>query len=73
MQYLNVNEVAPRAHNSGHLHHRNRPITDQFEQHIRAILDLPSIREHSELIVAGVMVNLVGAESYKPDKYTTTT
>ena len=35
-----VNEVAPRPHNSGH-HTIETTLTDQFEQHIRAVLDLP--------------------------------
>lgn len=56
-----VNEVAPRAHNSGHLTIESS-ITDQFEQHIRAILDLPLGSTNN--IVAGVMVNLVGADGY---------
>ena len=56
-----VNEVAPRAHNSGHLTIESST-TDQFEQHIRAILDLPL--GSTESIVAGVMVNLVGAEGH---------
>ena len=56
-----VNEVAPRAHNSGHLTIESS-ITDQFEQHIRAVLGLPLGSTNS--IVAGVMVNLVGAEGY---------
>ena len=56
-----VNEVAPRAHNSGH-HTIETSITDQFEQHIRAILDLPL--GNTDLITAGVMVNLVGAQGH---------
>lgn len=56
-----INEVAPRAHNSGHLTIETA-LTDQFEQHIRAILDLPL--GSTQAIVAGVMVNLVGAEGY---------
>lgn len=56
-----VNEVAPRAHNSGH-HTIETTLTDQFEQHIRAILDLPL--GSTDLVVAGVMVNLVGAEGH---------
>ena len=52
-----VNEVAPRAHNSGH-HTIETSITDQFEQHIRAVLNLPL--GNTDLIVSGVMVNLVG-------------
>ena len=56
-----VNEVAPRAHNSGH-HTIETSITDQFEQHIRAVLNLPL--GNTDLNVAGVMVNLVGAEGH---------
>lgn len=56
-----VNEVAPRAHNSGH-HTIETSITDQFEQHIRAVLDLPL--GNTDLITTGVMVNLVGAEGH---------
>ncbi len=35
-----VNELAPRPHNSGH-HTMEASSTSQFEQHLRAILDLP--------------------------------
>jgi 5-(carboxyamino)imidazole ribonucleotide synthase len=56
-----VNEVAPRPHNSGH-YSIEGSYTDQFEQHIRAILGLPLGKTDSK--VAGVMVNLVGAENY---------
>src|SRR5690606_41593132 len=35
-----VNEVAPRPHNSGH-HTIKANVTSQYEQHWRAILDLP--------------------------------
>ena len=35
-----VNEVAPRTHNSGH-HTIEANLTSQFEQHLRAILNLP--------------------------------
>jgi len=56
-----VNEVAPRPHNSGH-QTIEASFTCQFEQHIRAILDLPLGRTDSK--VGGVMVNLVGAEGY---------
>ena len=35
-----VNEVAPRPHNSGH-YSIEASYTNQFEQHLRAILDLP--------------------------------
>jgi 5-(carboxyamino)imidazole ribonucleotide synthase len=56
-----VNEVAPRPHNSGH-YSIEASYTDQFEQHLRAILGLPLGK--TESTVAGVMVNLVGAEDY---------
>ncbi|MEO1012340.1 MAG: 5-(carboxyamino)imidazole ribonucleotide synthase [Bacteroidota bacterium] len=56
-----VNEVAPRPHNSGH-YSIEASYTNQFEQHIRAILDLPLGNTESKL--AGIMVNLVGAEGY---------
>ncbi|QCX01112.1 5-(carboxyamino)imidazole ribonucleotide synthase [Aggregatimonas sangjinii] len=59
-----VNEVAPRPHNSGH-YSIEASYTNQFEQHIRAILDLPLGRTDSK--VAGIMVNLVGAEGHTGD------
>ncbi|MGA1226725.1 MAG: 5-(carboxyamino)imidazole ribonucleotide synthase [Tamlana sp.] len=59
-----VNEVAPRPHNSGH-QTIEASYTSQFEQHLRAILDLPLGRTDSK--VGGVMVNLVGAEGFNGD------
>ena len=56
-----INEVAPRPHNSGH-QTIEASYTSQFEQHLRAILSLPLGRTDNK--VGGVMVNLVGAESY---------
>ena len=56
-----VNEVAPRPHNSGH-HTIEASYTSQFENHLRAILDLPLGNCDSK--VAGIMVNLVGAEGF---------
>lgn len=56
-----INEVAPRPHNSGH-QTIEASYTSQFEQHVRAILDLPLGRTDSK--VGGVMVNLVGAEGF---------
>ncbi|PIF00779.1 MAG: 5-(carboxyamino)imidazole ribonucleotide synthase [Maribacter sp.] len=56
-----VNEVAPRPHNSGH-YSIEASYTNQFEQHIRAILGLPLGSTESK--VAGIMVNLVGAEGH---------
>ena len=62
-----VNEVAPRPHNSGH-NSIEGSFTNQFEQHLRAILDLPLGNTDSK--VASVMVNLVGDEGHTgPVKY----
>ena len=59
-----INEVAPRPHNSGH-HTIESNYTSQFEQHIRAILNLPL--GSTENKAGGVMVNLVGEEDYSGD------
>jgi 5-(carboxyamino)imidazole ribonucleotide synthase len=59
-----VNEVAPRPHNSGH-YSIEASYTSQFENHLRAILDLPLGNTDSK--VAGIMVNLTGAEGYSGD------
>ncbi|MEY8847424.1 5-(carboxyamino)imidazole ribonucleotide synthase [Psychroserpens sp. XS_ASV72] len=56
-----VNEVAPRPHNSGH-QTIEASYTSQFEQHVRAILDLPLGKTESK--AGGIMVNLVGAEGH---------
>lgn len=53
-----VNEVAPRTHNSGH-HTIEANRTSQFEQHLRAVLDLP-LGDTSCIHPVGAMVNLVG-------------
>jgi len=60
-QNILVNEVAPRPHNSGH-YSIEASYTNQFEQHLRAILNLPLGNTGSKAI--GIMVNLVGAEPY---------
>lgn len=57
-----VNEVAPRPHNSGH-YSIEASYTSQFENHLRAILNLPLGNTASK--VAGIMVNLVGEEGYE--------
>ncbi|MBT3920677.1 MAG: 5-(carboxyamino)imidazole ribonucleotide synthase [Flavobacteriaceae bacterium] len=56
-----VNEVAPRPHNSGH-YSIEGSVTNQFEQHLRAILNLPLGETNSK--IAAIMVNLVGEEGY---------
>ncbi|WP_339889321.1 5-(carboxyamino)imidazole ribonucleotide synthase [uncultured Flavobacterium sp.] len=57
-----VNEVAPRPHNSGH-YSIEASYTSQFENHLRAILNLPLGNTASK--VAGIMVNLVGEEGFE--------
>lgn len=59
---LLVNEVAPRPHNSGH-YSIEAAYTSQFEQHIRALLDLPLGATRNK--AAAVMVNLVGKEGHE--------
>ena len=56
-----INEVAPRPHNSGH-QTIEANYTSQFEQHLRAVLNLPLGSTKNK--VSCVMVNLVGAEGY---------
>ena len=56
-----VNEVAPRPHNSGHFTIEGT-MTSQFEQHIRAILNLPL--GSTKLICGGLMINLSGSENF---------
>lgn len=57
-----VNEIAPRPHNSGH-HSIESIITSQFEQHLRAILNLPL--GSTKLKLPSVMLNILGAEGYE--------
>jgi 5-(carboxyamino)imidazole ribonucleotide synthase len=54
---LIINEMAPRPHNSGH-YTMDGCITSQFEQHIRAVTDLPF--GSTELHQPTVMINLLG-------------
>ncbi len=58
---LLVNEVAPRTHNSGH-HTIEANLTSQFEQHLRAILNLPL--GATALISPAAMVNLLGEDGF---------
>lgn len=53
-----VNEVAPRPHNSGHFS-IEACVTDQFEQHIRAVCGLPL--GATDLVRPAAMINLLGA------------
>ena len=56
-----INEVAPRPHNSGH-HTIECCVISQFEQHLRAILNLNL--GNTSIKIPGVMINLVGEENY---------
>ena len=59
---LLVNEIAPRPHNSGH-HTIECCYSSQFEQHLRAILNLPL--GDTSLIVPGAMLNVLGEKGYE--------
>ena len=62
-----VNEIAPRTHNSGHQTIESN-FTSQFEQHLRAILNLPLGATENKIPAA--MVNLLGEEGYTgPARY----
>ena len=56
---LLINEIAPRPHNSGH-HTIECNVTSQFEQHLRAISNLPL--GSTEMTRFGAMINLIGPE-----------
>ncbi len=58
---LLINEVAPRPHNSGH-HTIEACITSQYQQHLRAILDLPL--GDTRLRSPAVMLNVLGEEGF---------
>lgn len=57
-----VNEIAPRTHNSGHQTIESN-YTSQFQQHLRAILDLPLGSVSPK--IPSAMVNLLGEEGYE--------
>jgi 5-(carboxyamino)imidazole ribonucleotide synthase len=59
-----INEVAPRPHNSGHQTIEANS-TSQYEQHLRAILNLPLGSTHT--IMPSAMVNLLGEEGFSGD------
>lgn len=61
-----VNEVAPRPHNSGH-HTIESIITSQFEQHLRAILNLPL--GSTQIKLPSVMINILGEKGYEGPVY----
>ena len=57
-----VNEVAPRPHNSGH-QTIEANMTSQYEQHLRAILNLPL--GDTSMVMPGAMVNLLGEAGHE--------
>lgn len=59
---LQVNEIAPRVHNSGHLTIEACRMS-QFEAHLRAILDLPISQADLELRESAIMLNILGGSS----------
>jgi 5-(carboxyamino)imidazole ribonucleotide synthase len=64
-EQLYINELAMRPHNSGHWTIEGAR-TSQFEQHLRAILDLP-LGDPSMTAPFAVMGNILGGE--KTDMY----
>lgn len=61
-----INEVAPRPHNSGH-HTIDSCFTSQFEQHIRAVMNLPL--GSTKMKIPSVMVNLLGADGFTGEAF----
>ncbi len=59
---LLVNELAPRPHNSGHQTIEGN-VTSQFEQHLRAIFNMPL--GDTALRANAVMVNILGEDKYE--------
>ena len=60
---LIINELALRPHNSGHWSIQGA-VTSQFEQHLRAVLDLP-LGDTSLVAPFAVMGNVIGIETEK--------
>ena len=62
-----INEIAPRPHNSGH-QTIEANVTSQYEQHLRAILDLPP--GNTDMLQPSAMINLLGEAGYNgPARY----
>lgn len=57
-----INEIAPRVHNSGHYANEACSVS-QFEQHLRAVLDLPLAKP--ELLSPAAMINILGPENFE--------
>jgi len=63
---ITINEIAPRVHNSGHWTIEGA-VTSQFEQHVRAICDLPLGRP--DALGQVTMKNLLGKDILDFEKY----
>jgi 5-(carboxyamino)imidazole ribonucleotide synthase len=63
-EQLLVNEIAPRVHNSGHWTQQGAD-TCQFENHLRAICDLPL--GSTALVRPTAMINIIGEDSVPDD------
>lgn len=57
-----VNEIAPRPHNSGH-QTIEANVTSQYEQHLRAIFNMPL--GDTSIVLPSAMVNLLGEPEYE--------
>lgn len=66
-QGLQVNELAPRTHNSGHLTIEACPVS-QFEQQVRIVAGLP-MGSTDPTISGALMVNLLGFERSASDYF----
>lgn len=66
---LLINELAMRPHNTGHWT-IDGSVTSQFEQHLRAVLDMP-LGDPSLTAPWAIMVNILGgpASATMPDRY----
>ena len=64
-----INELAMRPHNSGHWT-QDGAVTSQFEQHVRAVLDLP-LGSTDAIADWSVMINVLGgpAEGGLEDRF----
>jgi 5-(carboxyamino)imidazole ribonucleotide synthase len=60
-QKVLVNEIAPRPHNSGH-QTIEANVTSQYQQHLRAILNLPL--GDTSVVRPSAMVNVLGEEGF---------
>ncbi|MCV0022364.1 ATP-grasp domain-containing protein, partial [Mobiluncus curtisii] len=61
---LYINELAMRPHNSGHWT-QDGCVTSQFEQHLRAVLDLP-LGDTSRTAPYTAMANVLGSKLEDP-------